>query len=369
MPITTTAAVVHEIGAPFVLEEVQLDDPRPDEVLVRMVATGLCHTDLSVAGGVIPFPLPGVLGHEGAGVVEAVGSAVKGVQPGDHVLATFTSCGACVNCRGGHPAYCLTFLPLNLLGGTRADGSHTIQQDGRPLNAHFFGQSSLARHALVDERSLVAVSPTAPLEMLAPLGCGIQTGAGTVLNVLRPEPGSTLVVFGAGGVGLAAVMAGALSAAGQIVAVDLVPSRLSLARELGATETIDAGTVDAAEAIMDLTGGKGADYTLDATGSIDVIGQAVQVLAPLGTCALIGAPPFGATVPVDVNFMLNGRRVVGITEGDSRPQEFLPALVRLYELGKLPLEKLVRLYPFEQLSEAAEDAHAGRTIKPVIVFG
>lgn len=368
MKTKTIAAVIYEKDASFSFEEVELDEPRPNEVLVRMVATGLCHTDLSVRSGIIPFPLPGVVGHEGAGVVEAVGSAVQRVKPGDHVLASFTSCGSCVNCLSGHPAYCLGFLPLNLLGGIRADGSHTIEQHGKPLNAHFFGQSSLARHALVDERSLVKVNSDAPLEMLAPLGCGIQTGAGAVLNVLRPEPGSSLAVFGIGGVGLAAIMAANLSATGRIIAVDIVPSRLALARELGATDTIDASSTDAVEALMKLTSGKGVNYSIEATGNTKVLSQAIQVLAPLGTCAVIGAPLAGSTVAFDVNFMLNGRRIVGITEGDSDPEKFIPALVRLYELGRLPLDRLIRHYPFEQIEQAAADAHDGSTIKPVLTY-
>ena len=368
MKTKTIAAVIHEKDASFSFEQVELDEPRPNEVLVRMVATGLCHTDLSVRAGIIPFPLPGVVGHEGAGVVEAVGSAVQRVRPGDHVLASFTSCGYCSNCLGGHPAYCLSFLPLNLLGGQRADGSHTIEQNGTPLNAHFFGQSSLARHALIDERSLVKVNSDAPLEMLAPLGCGIQTGAGAVLNVLRPQPGSSLAVFGIGGVGLAAIMAANLSATGRIIAVDLVPSRLALARELGATDTIDARSSDAVEMLMELTGGKGVNYTIEATGNTRVLSQAIQVLAPLGTCAVIGAPLAGSTVPFDVNFLLNGRRIVGITEGDSDPELFIPALVRLYELGRLPIDRLIRHYPFEQIEQAAADAHDGSTIKPVLTY-
>lgn len=368
MKTKTLAAVVREKDAPFSLEEVELDEPRPNEVLVRMVATGLCHTDLSVRSGVIPFPLPGVVGHEGAGVVEAVGSAVQRVKPGDHVLASFTSCGSCPNCQAGHPAYCFSFLPLNLLGGCRPDGSHTIEQKGTPLKAHFFGQSSLARHALIDERSLVKVNSDAPLEMLAPLGCGIQTGAGTVLNVLRPAPGSSLAVFGIGGVGLAAIMGATLSAAGRIIAIDLVPSRLSLARELGATETIDARSSDTVQALMELTAGQGVNYTIEATGSTRVLSQAIQVLAPLGTCAVIGAPQAGSTVPFDVNFLLNGRRIIGITEGDSQPEHFIPALVRLYELGRLPLDRLIRHYPFEQIEQAAHDAHRGTTIKPVLTY-
>lgn len=368
MKTKTIAAVVHGKGEPFSLEEVELDEPRADEVLIRMVATGLCHTDLSVREGVIPFPLPGVVGHEGAGVVEEVGSAVSRVAPGDHVLASFTSCGTCPNCASARSAYCETFLPQNLLGGRRADGSYTIHQNGTPLNAHFFGQSSLARHALVDERSLVKVSSDAPLEMLAPLGCGIQTGAGTVLNVLRPEPGTILVVFGAGGVGLAAIMGAALSAAGRIVAVDLVPSRLELARELGATDTLDASGGGVVEALLELSSGQGVDYTIEATGLLPVVRQAIEVLAPRGTAALVGAPNAGATVPVDINYMLNGRRIVGVTEGDSEPQRFIPTLVQLYEQGRLPIDRLIKHYPFEDIERAAAEAHAGATIKPVLLY-
>jgi aryl-alcohol dehydrogenase len=364
----TIAAVVHEKDAPFVLEEVELDDPRSNEVLVQMVATGICHTDLSVRSGVIPFPLPAVLGHEGAGIVMEVGSAVQGVRPGDHVLASFTSCGGCVNCLSGAPSNCDTFFPMNLLGGQRADGSYTIHQNGSPLNAHFFGQSSLAKHALIDERSLVKVDESAPLRLLAPLGCGIQTGAGTVLNVLRPRPGSTLVVFGAGAVGLSAVMAAALTGAAHIVAVDVVPSRLELARELGATETIDAGSADVAEAIRELTGGRGADYTIESSGNLKAGNQAVHLLAPRGTCVILGAPPAGSTIPVDVNYTHLGRKIMGVAEGDAVPQVFLPALVRLHEMGKLPLERLVRYYPFADVEKAAQDAHSGAVIKPVVVF-
>ena len=364
----TIAAVIHEKDAPFVLEEVELDAPRPNEVLVQMVAVGICHTDLSVRSGVIPFPLPAVVGHEGAGIVMEVGSAVQRVRPGDHVLASFTSCGTCVNCASGAPSNCDTFFPMNLLGGKRSDGSYTIHQNGSPLNAHFFGQSSLAKHALIDERSLVKVDESAPLTLLAPLGCGIQTGAGTVLNVLRPRPGSTLVVFGTGAVGLSAIMAAALTAAAHIVAVDLVPSRLELAKELGATETIDARTADVAETLKELSHGRGVDYTIESSGNLVAANQAVHLLAARGTCVILGAPPAKSTVPVDVNYMHLGRKIIGLADGDSVPQVFLPALVRLHEMGKLPLERLVRYYPFADVEKAAEDAHSGVTIKPVIVF-
>ncbi len=364
----TTAAVVHEKDAAFVLQEVELEEPRPNEVLVRMVATGMCHTDLNVRAGVIPFPLPAVVGHEGAGIVEQVGSAVQRVRPGDHVLASFTSCGVCVNCFSGAPSNCDQFFPMNLLGGKRADGSHTIHQNGSPLNAHFFGQSSFARHALMDERSLVKVDESAPLKTLAPLGCGILTGTGTIFSVLQPVPGSTLVVFGAGAVGLSAIMAARLTAVAHIIAVDVVAPRLDLAREMGATETIDGRGVDVAEFLREFTHGRGVDYIVESTGNIGVAGQAVNLLAARGTCVFIGAPPAGSTVPVDVNYMHLGRRVIGVAMGGSVPQVFLPALIRLHEMGKLPIERLVRHYRFEDIESAAADALSGATIKPVIVF-
>jgi aryl-alcohol dehydrogenase len=368
MTTTTAAAVVESAGAGFSLTEVDLADPRPDEVLVRMVAAGLCHTDLGVAGGGLPFPLPGVLGHEGAGVVEAVGSAVTRVRPGDQVLLSFTSCGNCANCRDGHPAYCATWLPLNLLGGARADGSPTIGRGGEAIGGHFFGQSCFARHALVDERSLVKVPDGAPLDLLAPLGCGVLTGVGAVWNVLRPRPGATLLVTGAGAVGLSAVMASRLTPATEVIVVDRVATRLELARELGATHTVDTTTTDLAEAVAEITGGRGADGLVESTGNTAVAGAAVGTLAARGTAALVGAPPFGSTVPLDVNFMLPGRRVVGVTLGDGETESLIPVLVELVASGRLPIDRLVRHYKFEEIQRAAADMLSGATIKPVLRF-
>lgn len=368
MPLTTRAAVVESPGAPFTLSDVVLDDPGPREAVVRMVAAGLCHTDLGVAGGGLPFPLPGVLGHEGAGVVEAVGSAVTGVVPGDHVLLSFTSCGECRNCHGGHPAYCATWLPLNLVGGRRADGSGTISRDGEPLGGHFFGQSSFAERALVDGRSLVKVDRNLPLASLAPLGCGVQTGVGAVWNVLRPAAGDAVVVLGAGAVGLSAVMAAALTPATTVIAVDRVADRLRLALELGATHTVDAGEEDLAAALAGLTGGRGADGVVETTGNAGVLRQGVDALAARGTLVIVGAPPFGTEVALDVNSMLGGKRVVGLTLGDSETQAFVPALVRLVRDGRLPLHRLISTYPFADIEQAVRDVKAGKAIKPVLTF-
>ncbi|WP_326565246.1 NAD(P)-dependent alcohol dehydrogenase [Amycolatopsis rhabdoformis] len=356
----TTAAVIWQEGREFALEDVELDEPRPDEVRVRLVAAGMCHTDLSVAKGVTPFPLPGVLGHEGVGVVEEVGSRVVRAKPGDRVLMTFTSCGRCRNCRGGHPALCEFHLPLNLFGGRRADGSATIRHKGEDLGGHFFGQSSFAQHAIVDERSLVVLDHVAEadLPVLAPLGCGLQTGAGAILNVLRPTPGSTVVVAGAGAVGLAAVMAAArMSPAPEIVVVDRVESRLELARELGATTV--ATSADALD---------GADFAVDTTGNVGVIEQLVAGLAVGGTCALIGAPRAGSRASFDVNRMLPGRSIVGVTLGDGEPETFVPLLAAAHTRGEFPMERFQKTYAFEDINAAAADAESGAVVKPILLF-
>ncbi|MFJ2439333.1 MULTISPECIES: NAD(P)-dependent alcohol dehydrogenase [unclassified Streptomyces] len=368
-PVTTTiAAVVESAGAGFSFAEVGLAEPRPDEVIVRMVAAGICHTDLGVASGALPFPLPGVLGHEGAGVVEAVGAAVTRVVPGDHVLLSFTSCGGCTACRGGHPAYCGQWLPLNLLGGTRADGSHTLTRGDTNIGGHFFGQSSFAHHALVDERSVVKVPTDAPLDLLAPLGCGVMTGTGAVWNVLSPSPGDTLVITGAGAVGLSAVMAARLTPATRVIVVDRVPARLDLARELGATHTIDTRSADLVEAVAEITAGGGANGVIETTGHVGVLKSALTTLAARGTAVIVGAPAFGVEVPVDVNFMMPGRRVVGLTLGDAETQTLLPVLVELVRSGRLPVDRLVKHYPFEKIGEAVADTLSGDTIKPILRF-
>lgn len=368
MTISTEAAVIETAGGPFELATVQLDDLRPNEVLLEMKATGLCHTDLTVAVGGLPFPLPGVLGHEGAGIVTAVGSAVTRVVPGDRAVLSFTSCGRCANCRDGHPAYCNTWLSDNLLAGVRADGTSTISRDGTSLGGRFFGQSTFARKAVADERSVVKVQSELPFELLAPLACGVQTGAGTVWNTLRPRPGSSLVVFGAGAVGLSAIMAATLSPATTIIAVDLVDSRLELAMQLGATHAINASITADVVAEIRLITGSGADAIIEATGQAAVLEQAVQASAARGTVVAVGAPAFGARASVDVNFMLPGRRVEGVTLGDGETETLIPAMVALMEAGRFPVERLIRTYALADINDAAADMNGGTTIKPVIVF-
>jgi aryl-alcohol dehydrogenase len=364
-----TAAVTPGEGQPFVLREVEIDDPRDDEVIVRMVGSGVCHTDLIVRDQWYPTPLPCVLGHEGVGVVEAVGSAVTGLAAGDPAVLTYDFCGLCANCRRGHPTYCVQFFERNF-GGARIDGTSPISADGEPVGGRFFGQSSFATHASATERNAIKVRDDAPLELLGPLGCGVQTGAGGVLNVLGAEVGSSIVVFGAGAVGDSAIMAAAASGCSTIVAVDLRANRLALAEQLGATHTVDASDVDdVVVAVKDATGG-GADYAIDATGSPKALRQAVESLGHLGVCGLIGAPRLGTTAEIDMNdLMVPGKTLRGIVEGDSVPSVFIPQLIDMHAAGRFPFDRLVRTYPFTEIEQAAHDAEEGKTIKPVLTFG
>ena len=361
-----TAAVVREKERPFVIEELELDEPRADEVLVRVVGVGVCHTDLIVRDQWYPVPLPAVLGHEGAGVVERAGDRVTKVRPGDHVVLTYMSCGTCQNCLRGQPAYCFDLYGLNF-GGARPDGSTSLRKDGEPIHSTFFNQSSFATHALATERNVVKVRDDVPLELLGPLGCGIQTGAGGVLNALRPQAGTSIVVFGTGSVGMSAIMAARVAGCTTIVGVDVKPNRLELARELGATHTINPAEADPVEEIKQITGG-GANYALETTASPPVFRQAVDSLTWLGVCGLIGAAALGTEATFDMNTILFGRTVRGIIEGDSVPDIFIPRLLELYTQGRFPIDRLIRQYPLADINRAAEDSEQGRVWKPVLTM-
>ena len=363
-----TAAVAREKARPFVIEQLELEEPRPDEVLVRVVGAGVCHTDLIVRDQWYPVPLPSVLGHEGAGVVEKVGDRVTKVRPGDHVVLTYMTCGACKNCIRGAQAYCLKLFELNF-GGTRPDASTTLRKDGQPVHSNFFTQSSFATYALATERNVVIVPEDAPLELLGPLGCGIQTGAGGVLNSLRPQAGTSIVVFGTGSVGMSAIMAARVVGCTTIVGVDVKPNRLELARELGATHTINpAETPNVVEQIQQITGG-GADYAIETTASPAVFRQAVDCLTLLGVCGLIGAAALGTEVALDMNTILFGRTVRGIIDGDSVPDLFIPRLIELYAQGRFPFDRLVKDYPLDQINQAAADSEQGTVWKPILRLG
>lgn len=358
------AAVVEAPGGPFLLRDADLDDtPRAHEVLVRMTAVGVCHTDLGMRDAWPARWTPMVFGHEGAGCVEAVGAEVTGLAPGDSVCLTFASCGACEQCARGGPAYCRSAQALNFSGG-REDGTTPLSLDGSPLHAGFFGQSSFATYAVVHERGVVRVPADLPPSVVAPLGCSGQTGAGTVLNRLRPEPGSSLVVVGAGGVGLSALMAAVAAGCDPVVAVDPVASRRGLATALGARAALPPGD-GLVSALRELTGG-GAHRVVETTGRPEMARRAVEALRPRGEVALLG---LGAEVTLDTRALLaKGVRLHGVIEGDADPGRFLPELIALHRSGRFPVQALVGTFPFEEIGRAVAAMQDGSVVKPVLTF-
>lgn len=365
----TTAAVLEAPNSPLVIQELEIEDPQDQEIRVRLVATGVCHTDISVIGRPFTVNQPIVLGHEGVGIVESVGRGVRKVRAGDRVVLSYNFCGECPSCLRHAPSYCQYFFGNNFLG-QRRDGSTGLSRAGQPVRHNFFGQSSFATFCLCNERNVVKVPDSVPanlFELLGPLGCGIQTGAGAIINVLKPQMGESVVVFGTGAVGMAAVMAARAVGAATIVAVDRVGARLTLAKELGATHTVLAdGHTDVVSCIKEMTEG-GADCTLDTTAVSAVLRQAIDCLRPLGRCGFVGGAPVGSILEVDVrDMMLNGKTLRGIVEGDSNAEVFIPDIIRMQARGLFPFEKLMKIYPFESVNQAIADARSGVTVKPVL---
>lgn len=365
--IDARAAVVRSQGGSFSLETIGLEEPRADEVLVRIAGVGLCHTDLIVRDQFFLTPLPAVLGHEGSGIVEKVGSNVSKVEPGDHVVLSYASCGTCENCLAGNYGYCIDLYGRNF-AGSRSDGSSPCcDKSGGRLSGYFFAQSSFSELAIATERNIVKVRKDVPIQLMGPLGCGIQTGAGAVLNALKPEGGSSIAVFGAGSVGLAAIMAARVAGCATIVAIDLHEKRLSLAMELGATHTIKADVADVAEEIRQISGGQGVQYSLECTGLPSVVRQAVDCLRLTGLCGIVGVAPLGTEVSLDMNGLLFGRTVRGIIEGDSVADVFIPRLIELWRQGRFPFDRLVRYFPLDEIERAAELSEAGEVLKAILL--
>jgi aryl-alcohol dehydrogenase len=358
------AAVVFKKSGNFSIEQLDISAPNDDEVLVRIVASGICHTDLAGRDQHLPIPLPSVFGHEGAGVVEKVGKRVTKVKPGDHVALSWMSCGKCSSCKAGKDSYCVNFLPLNF-SGARPDGTTTLRKDDQVIHGSFFGQSSFANFVLATERNVVKVKKDVPLEILGPLGCGVMTGAGAVMNSLQAKPGSSIAVFGIGPVGMSAVMAARVCECATIIAVDILEARLKKAKEFGATHTVNASKEDPVKAIQDITGG-GPNFTLECVGNPKVFRQAVDALPILGVCGLLGVVAPGTEVVLDMDKIMNGRTVKGIIEGDAVPNQFIPKLIELYKQGKFPFDRLITFYPFDDIEKAVEDMEKGRVIKPVL---
>lgn len=361
------AAVTYETGAPYKIEEVELDAPKIGEILVRIVASGICHTDEAVQHQFIPTPLPAVLGHEGAGIVEAVGLGVTDFKVGDRVGISFGYCNCCTNCRKARPFICKNFNKINF-GGIQPDNTTRLHTaDGKDLST-FFGQSSFATYAVVNQNHAFKVEyDDVDLALVAPMGCGIQTGAGAVLNRLRPEFGSSIAVFGCGTVGMSAIMAAKIAGCAQIIAVGGNPKSLELAKELGATHTVNRKEVDdlvAAVKAVSLSG-DGVNYSIDTTGVGACVRQSLGFLDFDGTCVVVGATG-DITFNVQNELMGDGKSLLGVIEGDSIPKEFLPKLLDYYKRGMFPFDKLIKYYPFEQINEAQAESDAGKCIKAVL---
>lgn len=362
------AAVKRPGADAFTIEGINIDEPRSDEVLVRIAGVGLCHTDLVFSSGAGAYPLPAVFGHEGAGVVEKVGHDITRVSPGDRVSITFRSCGECDRCLAGDAPYCRTMPMLNYTG-MRTDGSKSLtDESGSELAGNFFGQSSFASHALTYERNLVKLPDDVPIELMGPLGCGIQTGAGGVIRSLAATKGSSIMITGGGSVGLAAVMGAKIQQCASIILVEPLESRRQLAQELGATDVIDpASSPDLTEAVRAILP-QGVDYAFDTSGVPDVINATMGCLGSKGVFGIVAICPPGTPMPGELMSAVTfGYTVKGIIEGDSDPEIFIPELVEHFKNGRLPFDRLITTYPLSEINQAISDQHTGKCVKAVLV--
>jgi len=364
-----TAAIIRNVGGPFLIEDVEVQSPIGAEVLVRVVGVGMCHTDLVARDG-FPVPMPIVLGHEGSGIVEAVGPDVKGLTVGDHVVLSFDSCAACATCDEHLPAYCHNFLAYNFAGVRLADGSTSLSKGDEVIHGNFFGQSSFASFAIAHERNTVKVDKDLPLEILGPLGCGVQTGAGAAVLSVGLKPGQSLAIFGGGAVGLSALLGARAVGAGTVIVIEPNAERGKLALELGASHVINPKECDdVLTKVKELGGGAGVNHALDTTGIPDVIAIAVETMTANGMLGLIAVPPPEAMLPANMMSMLvRGVGVKYITEGDADPQTFIPQMLEWYKAGKFPFDKLIKTFPFAQINEAAHASETGQAIKPVLLL-
>lgn len=363
----TIAAVLESQGSDFTLQELEIEDPAPGEVLFEVAGVGLCHTDLAVRDGHLPFPFPGVVGHEGSGTVVAVGEGVTKVAVGDRIAASFNSCGECVPCVGGTPAYCAEFMERNF-SGARPDGTSALKNESGQVAGMFFGQSTFARLAMARERNVVLIPESVPLELAGPLGCGVQTGAGAVLNSLDAEPGSSLLVTGGGSVGLSGVLGAVARGVGTIIVSDPMQSRRELAISLGATHAVDPTTEPLSSQVRKIVP-QGVDYVLDTTAIGPVITEIIASMGQQGHLGMVGVPS-DPTAALNVNLLemqARGLSFTGIVEGDSDPDTFIPELISLYEQGRFPFDRLITAMPFGQINEAIAAQATGEAVKVVLV--
>lgn len=368
MSIRSKAVLARELNAPVIVETISIDAPQHGEVLIKLAACGVCHSDLSATNGTIPFPMPIVLGHEGAGVVAEVGPGVSGFEPGDHVLSSFVNmCGKCRYCTIGRPVLCeqgaktLTTLPGGAL--------RTRDAGGAPVNI-FSGCGVMSEYQVVHMDNLVKIDRDVPLDKAALVGCGVMTGFGAAANTAKVEPGAVTVVFGAGGVGLSAIQGCSVCGAGMVVAVDTSDAKLEFARKLGATHTLNAKTEEnVVKSLRKITGG-GADYAFECVGSGKVAEQAYGSLRKGGTAVIVGVAPMSDTTAVrTASLTFEEKTLTGSYFGSARPREDFPRLLSLYRTGRLRLDELVtRTYSIDEAPQAFDDLANGRNARGVIVF-
>lgn len=363
----TNAAVAYPEEPGFRYETLDIDAPQSHEILVRIKGVGICHTDLLFRSGATGYPLPAVFGHEGSGVVEAIGDDVTKARVGDGVLLTFRSCGACDRCNDQDPAYCRAMPVLNYTGN-RDDGSSALSNGKGPVTSNFFGQSSFASLALTYERNVVVVDDDLPIELLGPLSCGIQTGVGSVLRSLDAKPGSSILICGGGSVGLSAVMGAKIRDCETIVVLEPLATRRDLAIELGATHCIDPSDAESISSAVKTILPMGVDNAIDTTGLPTVQAECLLSMGSKATLGLVCASPPDTRPPGDLNTLIMlGQSLKGIVEGDSDPDTFLPELMDLYRKGRLPIEKLIKTFKLSEINQAIEEQHRGDCVKAVLL--
>ena len=359
------AAVLWQGEKRLVIENIEIENPQPDEVLIDIRASGICHTDMVMRDQHVPTPQPVILGHEGSGVVLKVGDNVSEFELGDHVGLSFATCGACPSCLDNEPSYCYEFFPRNFFG-TRADGTTSVICKDKKVHSHIFGQSSFSTKLLSHKSNVVKIDKTFPLEFAGPFGCGFQTGAGTVLNSLKVREGSSVMVLGAGTVGMCSMMAAKIAKAKKIIAVDIHDNRLELAKKIGATHTVNTKQAELESQTNQIAPEK-VDYIIDTTGYIPLVEQSLSLVAPRGEIALVAAYAPDAKVTFDVMpFMSAGIRIRGVIEGDTDIKTFIPELMDHFLEGRFPIDKIIKTYDFKDINQAVEDSESGLVIKAVV---
>lgn len=358
------AAVCWDTGSTYSIEEIDLAPPKVNEVLVEVVATGVCATDAGAAAGHMGVPFPIVLGHEASGIVKEIGEGVTYVKPGDHVVVACCLCGTCDHCLTGKPGSCEHIPRLNF-GGAMEDGTKRLSKDRKEIST-FFGQSTFATYAVTNEKNLVKIDKNLDLQLFGPLGCGIVTGSSTVLEAIKPKAGSSIAIYGCGAVGLSALMAAKIAGCLQIIAVDINDDRLSLAKELGATHIINSKTSDIVTTIREITGGKGVNYGVEATGNSMVAKSALAALTNQGELTLVAAGYQEIGIDLNTEFLFGTKKLSGYIAGLVSAKYIVPKLIEYYKQGLFPFDKLVTYYEFKDIGQAFDDMKSGKSIKPIL---